>query len=216
MGTGRGGFSVSRWTVGKYRAQIYRYGAEYLDVMFAEFVKAEAVALAAGFDSTPMRIFTGGCAASFEIYVKSLEAMSADGKRMVTYPTVSQPECSKVSGLLSTIPLPELHIDDLLDGQGFRFLLLKSDGANVNRSAIKMLTAELQNRKELLVAPVLCIAHALNNSSIWGLGDFPFGSVLRTAHVFEARHLKELEGIVSSVLRCGVGHDPILERETAQ
>ena len=102
---------------------------------------------------------------------------------MVTYPSISQPQCSKASGLLSTIPIGELHIDDLLEGGGSRFLIPKSDGANVNKAATKMPTSELQNHRELLVVTILYAAHDLNNCAVWGLGGFPFGSLLRPAHV---------------------------------
>ena len=70
-----------------------------------------------------------------------------------------------------------------------------------------MIVAELQNRRKLLVVTILCAAHALDNCSIWGLGDFPFGSLLRAAHLFEARRLAGLGEYVSAVLRPGIGPD---------
>ena len=124
------------------------------------------------FDGTPMRIPTDGRAASVDIYVTSLEARGADGIRMVTYPTISQPLSTKESGILPTIPISDLHIDALLAGQGFRFFLIKRYGANVYKAATKMLTAELQNRREPLVVAILCAVHTLNNCTIWGWAIF--------------------------------------------
>ena len=92
---------------------------------------------------------------------------------MFTYPTTIHPISSKTSGILSAIPLSDLHIDDLLAGAGFRFPIIKTDGANVNKAAMKMITAELQNRRGPLVVEILCAIHALNNSTILGAGRFP-------------------------------------------
>ena len=110
----------------------------------------------------------------------------------------------------------DLHIDDLLGGQGLRFFLIKSDGANVNKSATEMLTAELQNRREHLDVAILCAVHTLRNCTIWGLGDSPYESILRPAHVFESRHLKGLGDYVSAVLRPGIDLDSLLDGATDQ
>ena len=53
-----------------------------------------------------------------------------------------------------------------------------------------MLMEELNPAKELLAMMQVRASHVLNTADIWGLGLFPYGSPLRTAHVYEARRFK--------------------------
>ena len=141
------GYSISRWAVERYRAKFTQYGAELLDGGFINFLREEAATLSASLDGTPMRISNDGQASSVEVYVRSLEARGSTGKSAVTYPFLIRPRSSKASGVLTAIPIKKLHLEDLLPNGGFRFLIIKCDGANTNRAAVKMLMSELHSKK---------------------------------------------------------------------
>ena len=145
-----------------------------------------------------MRVFSDGQASSFEVYVRSLEARDSTGKSAVTYPVLSRPRSSKASGVLSAILIKTLYLEDLLSNGGGRFLIIKRYGPNTNRAAVKMLTSELQPKKELLAVNQICVAHSLNNIGLGGLCNFPYGSILRTSHVCEARRFKGVGGYISA------------------
>ena len=165
-----------------------------------------------------MKTFCDGRAKSSEIFARTLEAYSADGKHMMSYPTLSTPHATTTSGVLSAIPLKELHIDDLMSKGGFKFLFLKCDAANTNKAAAKVLLSELKPVKELLVVMQICAVHVLNTATIWGLGMFPYGSLLRTAHVYESRHFKGLDDHIESMLCTAVKlkPDPIMDSENSE
>ena len=136
------GYSISRWTSGRYRTKFTQYGVELIDDGFINFLREEATAHSASLNGTPMRIFNDGQASSVEVYVRPLEARDSTGGSAVTYPVLSRPHPSKASGALSAIPIEKLHLEDLLPNGGFRFLIIKCDGANTNRAAVKMLMSE--------------------------------------------------------------------------
>lgn len=83
---------------------------------------------------------------------------------------------SNVPGILSTIPLSDLFIDRFVAQPVFKAPLVYCDGTNSNLAALRMLRSELEVHRMLLVVPIICAAHALNNSVSWGLGDFAYGS----------------------------------------
>ena len=157
-----------------------------IDGGFIAFLREEATSLCVATDGAPIRIFNDGQASSVEVYVRSLEARDSIGKSAVTYPVLSIPHAIKASGVLTTIPIRKLYIEDLLPNGCFRFLILKCDVSNTNRAAVKMLMSELQSGKELLAVNQICVARSLNNSGFRGLGNFPYGAISRTSHVYEA------------------------------
>ena len=123
-----------------------------------------------------MRLINDGQASSVEVYIRSLEARDSAGKSAPSYPVLSRPRPSKASGVLSAMPIEKLHLGDLLPIGCFGFLITKRDGSNTNQAEVKMIMSELQPKRELLVANQLCVAHTLNNSGVWGLGNFPYGA----------------------------------------
>ena len=91
-------------------------------------------------------------------------------ERASMFPELSAPSTSKTSGILSTIPTSCLFLEDFAASPGFKVLLVSCDGCNTNLAALRMRTSELQSMPMLLVIPVICTAHAVNNSIKWGLG----------------------------------------------
>ena len=121
------------------------------------------------------------------------------------------------SGILPTITSVEMHIGELLHGVGLRLRISKRDASNANRADIKMLIAEIRNRNDFLVIAQTCALRALNNyCTIWGLGRCPYGSILRTCRVYDARHFKKLEQYVARVSLPGIDSSPIVKSGTAQ
>ena len=95
---------------------------------------------------------------------------------MTYYPELFAPENSKTSGILAGLAVADLFIDEFVSNTGFKVLMLYCDGASANLAALRMLCTELNAHKTLLVVPIVCAAHALNNAVIWGLGSFRYGS----------------------------------------
>ena len=205
------GSSISRLAVERYRDRIYRYGAELLRAEFSKFVKSEAVALCVSIDSTHMRVFCDGGDKSADLFARSLEVRSSTGRRTVCYPKLSISQSTTVSDVLSAIPMDELRIEDLVRGGRFEFLIANCAAANANKASVKMVMWELNRRNELLEMTQACAFHVLNTATIWGSGLFPYGSLLRTAHVYEARHFEGSDGRVASKLRNPGNTDPIIE-----
>lgn len=135
---------------------------------------------------------------------------------MATYPALSSPQSTTDAGIISTIPLDEIHIEDLLSGCGFGFLIAQCDSENTNKAASKMRMSELRNKAELMAVNQLCPYNTLSNSTIWELGRFPFGSLLRTSHVYEARRFRRLGEYVGKVPVTPFLEDPLITSETAQ
>ena len=77
---------------------------------------------------------------------------------------------------------------------------ITSDGTNSNRAAIRMMTSELQKWPKLLVFTSICSARGVNNASRWGLGDYPYGSMLRAADVFDAVRGRKVSHLVSKCM----------------
>ena len=174
---------------------------------FSRFVREKAALLHLALDSTPMRLSSTGYgnATSVEIYVRTLVARSQNGEEMKYMPVLSHPTDSTASGVLSTIPLKELFIEDLVSRPCFKFLLITTDGAPTNKAAIRLLVSELQVHKQLIILPSVCSPHTLSNAIRWGLGDFPFGKYLRTSHGLDAARRRDFAGRVNLMLRF---HDP--------
>ena len=64
-----------------------------------------------------------------------------------------------------------------------------------------MLVAELQVFPSLIVLPSICSSHTLSNATRWGLGDFPYGLYLRTAHGLDAVRCRDFHQHVDCMLR---------------
>ena len=60
------------------------------------------------------------------------------------------PISSTEYGILSTIPIKDLFIDEFLADKGFEVLLTSSGGVNSNKAAIRILIAELTRYKQRL------------------------------------------------------------------
>ena len=73
--------------------------------------------------------------------------------------------------------------------------------------------SELQSGKELLAVNQICVSHSLNNSGLWGLGNFPYGSILRTTHVYEARSFKGVGEYISKTVVLDVLDDTYISGE---
>ena len=141
-------------------------------------------------------------AATKEVYARTLTAKSADGESCEILPELTCPENSKTSGVLASIPVKDLFIEDLMGSRpGFRFLMVSCDGINTNQSAIRLLFTELHPRKTLLCLMHVCEAHTINNSAKWGLGYFTYGSLLRFGHAIESVKHWNLLQLVSTKFR---------------
>ena len=80
-------------------------------------------------------------------------------------------------------------------------IIINCDGAAVNKSSIRLLTTELQKYPNLFVFTNICAAHTLNNSTLWGLGDYAYVSVLRAARVFDAVRNRRLPDLAKKCIR---------------
>ena len=120
---------------------------ELVDGGFTTFLCEEATSLCVSTDGDPMSVFNDGKASSVEVYGRPLEARDSIGESAVTYPGLSRPQSRKASGVLSTIPPIKLYVEDLLPNGCFRFLAIKCDGANTNRTAVKMIMSEFQSKR---------------------------------------------------------------------
>lgn len=135
----------------RYRTRIYLYGSDYVAEAFREFVRTEAKVLSLEFDSTPMRIFTlQKRVGSREVYAWTLTATNAEGKQMKLHPKLAMPTSSTAGGILSTIPIKDLYIEDFVSDGSFKMLLITSDGVNTNKAAMRILIAELTKYKTQL------------------------------------------------------------------
>ena len=193
--------SISRLAVDRYRSRVYVYIRDYLDNAFRTFAKESASVIHVTFGSTPMRVFrTDQRAGCMEVYGRTLEAIGPCGSTQSTFPELSYPNNSKTSGILATLPVKQMYIEDFAGSKpGFRVLYISCDGLNTNRSALRLLFTELQRWDTLLCIPHICMAHTINNATIWGLGCYAYGSILRLAHGIEsvkhwgvAKHVKNM------------------------
>ena len=91
-----------------------------------------------------MRIFTlQNRVGSREVYAWTLTATNAEGKEMKLYPKLAMPTSSTAGGILSTIPLKQLFIEDFVSDGAFKILLISTDGINSNKAAMRLLLSEL-------------------------------------------------------------------------
>ena len=156
---------------------IHLYGTSLLRDKFSNFVATEAVVVKVGTDGTPARLCSRtGMASSTDVHMRLVEARGADGRRLSMFPELSSPSCAKTAGVLSTIPVSDLLIRELTASEGFKALLVSCDGCNANLAALRLLSSELQIHPTLLVLPVICASHGVNNSAKWGMGNFGYGS----------------------------------------
>ena len=157
---------------------------------FGSFVEEKALVMTVSLDSTQMRLCESqGTARSMDIHARYVGARASDGERMSYFPELCKPTSAKASGILSTIPIEELFIDRFVARPGFKILLVYCDGTNSNLAALRMLCSELEVHKTLLVVPIICAAHALNNSVQWGLGDFAYGSSCKCSMLVSVENL---------------------------
>ena len=90
-----------------------------------------------------------------------------------------------------------------------------SDGSASNRKEARFIISELQQFKDLLIIINVCVAHTMSCSVQWGLGNFEFGNILRTAHTLQAVKRKNFESHTDKFLRYEVPEDSLLLSETA-
>ena len=185
---------------------------------FALFVKNKATILQVSSDSTPMRLSTSpiGSAGSLEVYARSITARAPDGEEMKYIPELILPVNSTAAGVMSSIMIKDLFIEELMSRPGFRVLLLVMDGIPTNRAAARMLVSELQIYPELLVLTSLCTSHTLSLGTKWGLGTFPYGKYLRTAHGLEAVRCRNFKGHAQRMIRGGAPllNEPLVQSDT--
>ena len=162
-----------------------------------------------------MKLFAESRAANLDVYVRTILAYNANGDSLRSFPVLSRPPSSNASGILSTIPINELFLDELTSTPGFKLLLINCDGANTNKKAVRMLMSELQPRRELLSVVIFCAAHGLNNAVRWGLGLFSYGNILRLSHVLQSVKHRRFEAHVKAKLRFDVEDDSLLLSNTA-
>ena len=178
--------NVSRWASGRYRFRIRAYGVDYLSDKFRQFALSGAVAIQSFRDGTPMKLFHDGRSSNVEVYGMTVIARNSLGETQRSYPVLSHPPASGAAGILSAMPIDSLFIDELTSKPGFKLLLLNCDGANANRKAARMLMAELQPRRDLLVLVNFCSSLGLNCAAKWGIGVFSYGNLLRCCHVLQS------------------------------
>ena len=85
-----------------------------------------------------------------------------------------------------------------------------SDGSVTNRKASLMIFSECQKFNDLPIAINVCVSHTMSCSIRWGLGNFEYGNIPRTAHSaqgvkkrnFDAHTDKFLRYEVEGVLFC--------------
>ena len=163
-----------------------------------------------------MKLFADGRSANVEVYGMTLVARNSLGETQRSYPVLSHPPASDAAGVLSTMPIKSLFIDELLSKPGFKLLLLNCDGANTNRKAVRMIMAELQPKRDLLVLVNFCASHGVNNAVRWGLGQFSYGNVLRCCHVLQSVKNRNFPSHVRKCLRSDIAGDAVLLTDTAQ
>ena len=210
--------TISRWTVERHRDKMHLYMRETTKEIFTRFVAEKAVVVQLSFDSTPMRLSTTGLGntKAVEVYVRHITARSADGEEMKYIPEVSVPANSSSAGVASTIKVEDLFIEEFTRRPGFRVLLINADAIPTNKAAVRMLVAELQVSPSLIVLPSICSSRTLSNATRWGLGDFPYGLYLRTAHGLDAVRCRDFHQHVDSMLRykAPMMGDSLLQSET--
>ena len=134
-----------------------------------------------------MRIYTKNRrAANEEVHVRAVGAYACGGKTMTLFPELLIPSSKSASGVLSTIPIHKLFIQDLVASGTFKTVISSCDGTNAKRAAIRMMTSELQRHDNLLIFTSICNSHAINNAEKRGLGSYPYGAMLRSPHVFDS------------------------------
>ena len=149
-----------------------------------------------------MRIFTQNRrAGDEEVHVRAIDAYACGGKTMTLFPELLLPSSKSASGVLSTIPMHKLFIEDLVSSGTFKTVIFSCDGTNANRAAIRMMTSELQKHGNLLIFTSICNSHAINNAAKWGLGNYPYGAMLRSSHVFDAARKRDIPLLVDRCLR---------------
>ena len=124
-------------------------------------------------------------ASNVEVHVRAVGAYACGGETMTLFPELPIPSSKSASGMISTIHIATLFIEDLVPSGQFRSVILSCDGANANRADVRMLTSELRKRDKLLIFTSICNAHAANNATRWSLGKYPYGSMLRSSHAFD-------------------------------
>lgn len=185
----------------RYRTRIYLYGHDLLTAQFIEFLRTEDLVLVISFDSTPMRIFSEDRrAGSVEVFAVSLEARGIGGKTIRLFPKLRLPATKSAAWILSVLSKDDMFITQFVESGAVKILMLNCDGANANKAAIRLLTSELSIYPNLLVLSNICAAHTINNSSKWGLGDFPYGEFLRHARVFGAVRKRNIPDLVKKLL----------------
>ena len=101
-------------------------------------------------------------------------------------PDLCLPSSKSDSGVISVIPIGGIYIKEIVERDIFNAIVIRCDGPSVNKCAYRMLTRELQKFGKLIVFSNICSSRGINNSIRWGLGVFPYGGLLRSAHVFGA------------------------------
>ena len=86
-------------------------------------MRGEALFLRVGLGSTPVRLFTPLKRAGIvELHVRAMGAYASSGKSMAMFPELMIPSIKSSSGILSTLPMAELFIDDLVASGPFKCL----------------------------------------------------------------------------------------------
>ena len=191
------------------------YSVDYITEEFRAFVKNVSLVLQLTLDGTETKIFAESMSVNVDVYTRSILPRNANGQSLRSSPVLSRPRNSNASGVLSTIPISELYIDDFTSAPGFKLLLINCDGANTNRKAVRMLMSELHPRRELLIIANFCAAHGLNYAVRWGLGVFGYGNILRPCHVLQSVKHRKFEFHVERLLRADVEEDIQLLSNTA-
>ena len=167
---------ISRWSVERYRARIYRYGMDCLFAMFRNFARGEAHFRRIVLDGRPIMIYTKNHRASnVEVRSRATDAYACGGKTMALLPELLAPSSKSASGILPTISMEEMPIQDLVAGGRFKSVISSCDWANANRSDIRMITSELQKHDKIFIFTRICNAHRINNAARWGHGAFHMG-----------------------------------------
>ena len=137
-------------------------------------------------DGTPMKVFCDGLIRTCDIYGRQVTFHGIDGTSFELLPILTRPSSVDSLGVLGSLHMQGLRStrcrEDKLRPQ---YLLLGLDGDAVNGSLARYVRSETSSEQNLLAISVVCMGRTIHNSTLWSLGNFLFGPLLRMAHIVE-------------------------------
>ena len=90
-----------------------------------------------------------------------------------------------------------------------------SEGIVANRKATWAIVSECRKFKDLLILINVCVSRTMLCIIRWGIGNFEYGNILRTAHSPHGVKKRNSDANADKFLRFDVGGDPLSQSETA-